>query len=114
MVRPDGKIVWIEERGQVLRINTAEARHERGVLGFDGAPDAEQQLRDSEARNRAVLETSLDCIISIDVSSRIIEFNAAAERTFGYKRADVMGHKMAELIIPPRCAILITAGWRGI
>jgi diguanylate cyclase (GGDEF)-like protein/PAS domain S-box-containing protein len=32
---------------------------------------------------------------------RIVEFNPAAERTFRYKRSEVMGHEMAQLIIPP-------------
>ena len=43
----------------------------------------------------------LDCIITIDHRGRIIEFNPAAERTFRYKRSEVMGQEMAQLIIPP-------------
>src|SRR6185503_12032058 len=43
---------------------------------------------------------ALDCIISIDQEGRIIEFNPAAEKTFGHPRAQVMGQLMAELIIP--------------
>jgi PAS domain S-box-containing protein len=62
---------------------------------------AEQELRDSEARIRAVLETALDCIIIMDGQSRIVEFNPAAERMFGYKRSDVLMKKMPELLMPP-------------
>ena len=61
---------------------------------------AEQELRESEAVHRAVLETALDCIVTIDQDSRICEFNPAAERTFGHRRTDVMGHDMADLLIP--------------
>ena len=54
------------------------------------------------ARGReSLLHSALDCIITIDVESRIIEFNPAAERTFGYVRENVFGEPMAELIIPP-------------
>ncbi|MCU1261542.1 MAG: hypothetical protein JWO80_4427, partial [Bryobacterales bacterium] len=62
---------------------------------------AEQELRESEARNRAVLQTSQDCIITIDSGSRVLEFNSAAEQTFGYLREDVIGRELPDLIIPP-------------
>ncbi|MBI4499487.1 MAG: PAS domain S-box protein [Chloroflexi bacterium] len=62
---------------------------------------AEQALRESEARKAAILESALDCVISIDQEGRIIEFNPAAEETFGYRRDEVVGQQMAELIIPP-------------
>ena len=48
-----------------------------------------------------VLRSSLDAIISIDAYGIVLEFNPAAERMFGYSRADAMGADMAELIIPP-------------
>jgi PAS domain S-box-containing protein len=50
----------------------------------------------------AMLQSSLDCIIAIDHEGRILEFNPAAERTFGRRRADVLGQEMAELIVPER------------
>ena len=62
---------------------------------------AEQALRVSEARKATILEVALDCIITIDGAGRIVEFNPAAERTFGYVREDVQGKLMADLIIPP-------------
>jgi PAS domain S-box-containing protein len=62
---------------------------------------AEQELRDSEARNRAILQTALDCIVTIDSSSRILEFNPAAEQTFGHARAAAVGRYLPDLIIPP-------------
>lgn len=43
----------------------------------------------AEVLNATVVELALDCIVSIDHEGRVIEFNPAAERTFGYKRADV-------------------------
>lgn len=63
---------------------------------------AEEATRRSEALKGAILECALDCIISIDQEGRIIEFNPAAEKTFGYTRAQVMGRPMAELIVPDR------------
>src|SRR5687768_13938842 len=60
-----------------------------------------QRRHPAEVLNATVVELALDSIISIDHEGRVIEFNPAAERTFGYKRADVIGKLMAELIIPP-------------
>jgi PAS domain S-box-containing protein len=63
---------------------------------------AEAALRDSEARMTAIVETALDPIVSMDDAGRIVEFNPAAERVFGYRRAEVLGREMAEVIIPPQ------------
>jgi diguanylate cyclase (GGDEF)-like protein/PAS domain S-box-containing protein len=60
----------------------------------------EQEIRYSEARKAGMMEAALDCIITTDHDGRIVEFNPAAERTFGYRRREVQGREMAELIIP--------------
>src|SRR4051812_48429461 len=49
----------------------------------------------------AYFEATLDCVIMADASGRVVEFNPAAERTFGYSRAEALGRTMAELIVPP-------------
>ena len=51
--------------------------------------------------NRAILESALDCIITMDADGLVREFNPAAERVFGYRREDVLGRELASLIIPP-------------
>jgi PAS domain S-box-containing protein/putative nucleotidyltransferase with HDIG domain len=56
----------------------------------------------SAAWLRALVQNALDCIITIDEAGRIIEFNPAAEATFGYRRIDVIARSMAEIIIPKR------------
>lgn len=58
------------------------------------------RLRESEARARSILDTALDCIISIDEDGHILEFNPAAERTFGWSRAEAVGQRMSDLIVP--------------
>ncbi len=55
----------------------------------------------SSRRHEAILEASLDAIISIDSSSRVIEFSQAAEQMYGYSREEALGASLAELIIPP-------------
>ncbi len=53
------------------------------------------------ALNRAILDSALDCIISMDAHGIVREFNPAAEQTFGYKREEAIGRELAELIVPP-------------
>jgi PAS domain S-box-containing protein len=60
----------------------------------------ERALRHGEARRTAVLAAALDCVITADDRGRIIEFNPAAERTFGYKLEEVNGRDVAVVIIP--------------
>src|SRR5256712_7530164 len=58
-------------------------------------------LRESEARRAAILDTALDSVIAMDHEGRIVDFNPAAEQTFGYRRDEVIGKTLAETIVPP-------------
>jgi len=62
---------------------------------------AEREVRESDERKRAILDAALDCIVTIDHRGRVLEFNPAAERTFGRRAADAIGRELAELIVPP-------------
>ena len=48
-----------------------------------------------------MLASSLDAVVTIDETGRVLKFNRAAETTFGYSEADALGRDIAELIIPP-------------
>jgi len=61
---------------------------------------AEEAARASEAIKTSIFETALDAVISIDNDGRVVEFNPAAERMFGYSREEALGQEMAALIIP--------------
>ena len=58
-------------------------------------------LKRSEARKAAILDSALDCIVTMDHEGHVTEFNPAAERIFGYPRDEVVGKQLADLIIPP-------------
>jgi PAS domain S-box-containing protein len=71
--------------------------------------DAEA-LSEKEARHRAMLDAALDCVVSMDHEGRVVDFNPAAQRTFGYSGAEVIGREMAEVIVPPELRELHRAG----
>ena len=61
---------------------------------------AEAELRDSETLKTAIMQTALDGIVVIDEDPRIVEFNPAAEETFGWSRETALGHELGALILP--------------
>ncbi len=64
--------------------------------------EAGEALRAARALQAAILDAALDPIIVMDAGGLVREFNPAAERTFGYPRAAVIGREMASFIIPER------------
>lgn len=62
--------------------------------------------------DRALIDSALDCIISMNASGRVTEFNLAAERVFGYSRDEAVGQELASLIIPPELRERHRAGLR--
>jgi len=82
--------------GLVLAAVTSERKHIEKSLR-----ENDERLKASNAFTNAILAAALDCVITMDHRGRIVEFNPAAEKTFGYSRAEVLGKALAELIVPP-------------
>jgi PAS domain S-box-containing protein len=61
----------------------------------------ESRRAESERLKAALLDEALDCVVAMDEGGRVLEFNRAAERTFGYSADEVIGTELYELIIPP-------------
>jgi PAS domain S-box-containing protein len=62
---------------------------------------AEEEVRRNEVRLRAMLESALDAVVTMDAGGRVVGWNPAAESIFGYRADEVVGREMAELIVPP-------------
>jgi PAS domain S-box-containing protein len=111
--RFDGEYRWLLDKG-VPRYD------ELGVfLGYIGScfditerKRLNDQLRISESMKKAVLESSLDAIITIDQLGNICRFNPAASRMFGYTIGDVLGKPMHELFMPERFHELYRQGFQ--
>ncbi|WP_270938915.1 ATP-binding protein [Falsiroseomonas oryzae] len=71
------------------------------------APDTEDnaallaRLMEAEALKQGVIDAALDAVITADRDCRVTGWNAAAERIFGHRRAEIMGKPIGDTIVPP-------------
>ena len=63
---------------------------------------AEQKLRDSQARIRAITQSTQDAVLMMDPDGRISFWNKAAERIFGYSSTEAIGSNLHQLLAPAR------------
>jgi PAS domain S-box-containing protein len=100
----------------IRRDFAGRARAERALLDANDQLEARIQHRTadlalSHERMRAIVNTALDGIVTMDHEGRLTEFNPAAEEIFGHRRSDVIGLPLAEAIIP---AALRQRHWDGL
>ena len=62
---------------------------------------AKAKLQEEEARIKAILDTAMDAIISIDEQGMITSFNPATERIFGYTKKELTGKNLGTLMPSP-------------
>lgn len=99
LLMQDGTIKWVHEccktfyaeDGTPLRaIGTTQDITERKLASLE--------RKESEARLSSILEMAADAIISIDEEQKVVLFNKAAEKMFGYTQLDVLGEHVSQLM----------------
>jgi PAS domain S-box-containing protein len=78
----------------------AEAGRER-ALAVAARLQVETALRESEERTRLIVDRALDAVITIDANGHVTSWNPQAEVLFGWTRSEVLGRRLAEVIVPP-------------
>jgi PAS domain S-box-containing protein len=101
-----GLVGVIELLGDVALEPDAELLHAFELLGVQLGQLVERRRAEAAShaaaqRHRATLEAALDCIVTMDHDGRVLEFNPAAQSTFGYSAEEAVGRDMASLIVPP-------------
>ncbi|MCG2734252.1 sensor domain-containing diguanylate cyclase [Pseudodesulfovibrio aespoeensis] len=109
----DGRAIWLQSSG------VPHFDDEGGFRGYRGADmditdrkDAENAIKASERKLRALAESAYDAIVMIDMHGNASFWNRAAERLFGYTEEEVMGRPIHELITPPELRDEAMAGMR--
>jgi two-component system CheB/CheR fusion protein len=101
-VRADGTRFWANVMITALRDPAGGLRgFSKLVRDVSGRRGAEEALRESEGRLRAIVETAVDGIITIDAWGKITSFNPAAVRLFGYTPEEVFGRNVKLLMPAP-------------
>lgn len=62
----------------------------------------ETELLETEKLRVAVMEASLDSIVTVDERGAIIDFNPTAEETFDYSHEEAVGRSFTDLVVAPK------------
>jgi len=113
-LREEGRAVW----EGMLRTRSGPAipvEISNRLLDLDGKPmvvatirditerrQAEEAIRESQEHARAIMESALDAIVTIDHNGNVTYWNSAAERILGYLREETIGRNLHDMITPER------------
>jgi PAS domain S-box-containing protein len=98
LVAKDGTEHFISS--SVAPIRDSSGKSTGAVLVFRDVSrlrQAEEALKESQEFARNLIDSSLDMIIAVDNNRKINEFNAAAQKTFGYAREEILGQDVTIL-----------------
>jgi len=110
----DGRHVWMSTNG----IPSLDSKgHLLGYLGSDTditeRKQTEEALRESEQRFRAITSTASDAILLMDDKGKIVYWNPAGERIFGYTEQEAIGKDLHLLLAPQRLHASYQKGFAG-
>ncbi|MBE2279842.1 MAG: PAS domain S-box protein [Ignavibacteriaceae bacterium] len=102
--RVDGEYVWVLSRGKVVK------RTSKGkplvLLGtiedVTAIKIVDNEIKERNARIKAIVDSAIDGIVSVDSSGLIESFNPAAEHLFGYKAEEIIGKPFDNCVEFPR------------
>jgi two-component system, cell cycle sensor histidine kinase and response regulator CckA len=101
--RQDGSKVFLSESARAVRSDVGSILYYEGIAeDITERKLSQEALAAGEARRRAIFDSALDCIITMDHEGQVVDWNPAAEQAFGYSQEEVLTKDMASLIIPER------------
>jgi PAS domain S-box-containing protein len=102
LISRDGRDVPIEESASPIKDEHGNIIG--AVVVFQDVTDrmrVQEALKTSQGYAQSIIESSMDMVIAVDLDRKIIEFNKAAEETFGYRMKEVLGKHINILYTNP-------------
>ncbi len=105
IIRPDGTIRWIADRGFAIRDVSGD------VLRIFGMAEDITERRQTELETRrrqkfleSVLYHAPDAIVTLDALHHVLDWNPGAEKMFGYTRNETVGGHLDDFVTRPDVA----------
>lgn len=101
-ITKEGKVIWIDVLAKPL---TNDKGKPIAIIGsvheIQEIKRLEKELEENRAQAQAILETTIDGIITVDEEGNIKSFNKAASKIFGYSEEEVLGRNVKMLMSDP-------------
>ncbi|MDB5276677.1 MAG: domain S-box [Ferruginibacter sp.] len=99
--KKNGELMYLKNTGNIIDYNGKQCV----LCLLDDVTEkikAEEATRESEEKRRLIMNAALDAVICMDLQGRITFWNPQAEKIFGWKETEAMGHNVSTLLIPER------------
>lgn len=99
----DGTYHWHLNRAVPLRDAKGKVVRFVGTsTDIDDVKRSQEDLRTAEEKNRLIIDTALDAVVTMNAEGTVTSWNKQAEIIFGWNHIDAVGRRMSDLIIPER------------
>ena len=95
----NGEWRWLETAGKTIRTSEGEVRAVGATRDITVRMQAEEAVKESQARLAGILDIAHDAVISINETQDIILFNQGAEKIFGYEAGEILGRSL-DILLP--------------
>lgn len=100
MLRSDGEWRWFKMQAVPRIVDDQFAGFIGAAIDITDRVDAEEALRRSEERSRALIENAPDMMLVLDETGCVLEASPSVQRILGLDPADWAGHSILELVHP--------------